>query len=305
MKFRYIYFIIIVAVLFSACKKEQEIRPPEIYILSGAQYNSDGDTLEIGEKISFGIRTVSENTNITNFTIKLTSDGITRTLLDSGLYSKGFNIEKTFYQGIEDHAVWTFSVMDRNRQKASVSLSLIKDPNSTFGGIYIYPSVTLGMQANTVHPHFFCASGGRTFSSDSAAQNQYLVDVLAYFKYSADNGIDLPSPTFSSPGEDINGIGELYDLFYPELTGWTTRNYTKYDIRSDNGVSLTEFNDAHNDSLLIVSYDDVWGKKKYKWAMDGTIIPFQTAAGKKGLIYVIHADTVETGIITFSMKVQM
>ncbi|MFH2094881.1 MAG: hypothetical protein ABIJ16_04200, partial [Bacteroidota bacterium] len=158
---------------------------------------------------------------------------------------------------------------------------------------------------NTVHPHFFCASGGRTFSSDSAAQNQSLVDVLAYFKYSADNGIDLPSPTFSSPGEDINGIGELYDLFYPELTGWTTRNYTKYDIRSDNGVSLTEFNDAHNDSLLIVSYDDVWGKKKYKWAMDGTIIPFQTAAGKKGLIYVIHADTVETGVITFSMKVQM
>lgn len=85
---------------------------------------------------------------------------------------------------------------------------------------------------------------------------------------------------------------------------WQTRNYTKYDIRANNGVTQQAFADAHNDSLLIVSYDDVWGKRKYKWAVAGTFIPFMTQQGKKGLIRVIQADEQAAGIIEFEMKIQ-
>jgi hypothetical protein len=72
-----------------------------------------------------------------------------------------------------------------------------------------------------------------------------------------------------------------------------------------NGVTKEAFDNAHNDSLLIVSYDDVWGKKKYKWAMPGLFIPFQTAAGKKGIVHVIEADTVPEGSILFALKIQL
>ena len=92
--------------------------------------------------------------------------------------------------------------------------------------------------------------------------------------------------------------------FYPSLSEWGTRNYTKYDIRADNGVSNQAFDAAQNDSLLIVSYDDVWGKRKYKWAYARTIIPLMTQGGKKGLIRLLQADDQASGIIEFEMKIQ-
>jgi hypothetical protein len=54
-----------------------------------------------------------------------------------------------------------------------------------------------------------------------------------------------------------------------------------------------------------VSYDEVWGKKKYKWVGAGMFIPFQTESGKKGIIKVLSADNNEAGSLTFSMKIQM
>ena len=71
-----------------------------------------------------------------------------------------------------------------------------------------------------------------------------------------------------------------------------------------NPVSSADFDRAHNDSLLIVSYHEVWGKKKFKWAVKGTIIPFLTKSGKKGLIKVVHADEKEDGFMEFELKIQ-
>jgi len=148
-------------------------------------------------------------------------------------------------------------------------------------------------------------STGESHFQDTATMFQDLVDVLVYFNYRDDNGVELPSPTFSSPGEEENADSELYTEYYPYLVDWETRNYTKYDIRADNGVADDDFYNAHNDSLLLVSYDDVWGKRKYKWSNAGTIIPFETASGKKGIIRVVDAEDNVTGTITFDMKIQL
>jgi len=238
-------------------------------------------------------------------TIKKIYDGIEKTVLDSGLNSSGFVINKTYFQGVEDEVEWTFSVMDRDRKTASTSIKVIKDPNSEFGGIYYYPNVKLGYQNNTEIGHFFNPTNGDIFTTDSAKLFQEVIDVLVYFNYSSNYGELEPSPTFSSPGEDANGNAELYDDFYPSLLEWNTRNYTKWDIRADNGVTDELFNNAQNDSLLIVSYDDVWGKKKYKWSYVGLFIPFETASGKKGIVKVLDADFDDTGTISFAMKIQM
>jgi len=123
-----------------------------------------------------------------------------------------------------------------------------------------------------------------------------MVDIITYYY------VDVtPSPTFSSAGETGGGITE----YYPTISQWTTKNYTKWDISVDsNPVPVSDFDACHNDSLLIVRYDDVWGKRKFKWANAGDVIPFLTTAGKKGMIQVISVENDPAGTITFAMKIQ-
>lgn len=290
---------------FNFCKPEPEPLPPTIELIFNNDLTQDGDTLAIGAPISFKIKVAGVESNITNLTVKKVYEGERKTVMDSGLNSTGFTLNKTFYQSVEDDVTWTFSVMDRNRNTAEVTMKVYKDPNSSFGGIIEYSGITLGYHQNVDVPNFFMPSTGESHFQDTATMFQDLVDVLVYFNYREDNGVELPSPTFSSPGEEISANTELYTDYYPYLVDWTTRNYTKYDIRADNGVTDDDFYNAHNDSLLLVSYDDVWGKKKYKWSNAGTIISFETAAGKKGIIRVVDADHEASGTITFDMKVQM
>jgi hypothetical protein len=296
--------ILALIMIVSACTREETPDPPFIELVSGTEMTTDSAVLMTGQAIRFHIRATAIEEPLTNLTIKMWYNGTSRSMLDTGIYENSFSWKKVFYQGIEDTAYWEITVMDKNRLKNSTGIMIFKDPDSQFSAIRYYSPVTLGFQQNTETGHFFDTRNGRVFDSDSAQLFQNLIDVLCYFKYSEDNGVNLPSPTFSSPGESANPGDELYALFYPELTGWETRNYTKWDIRADNGISESDFNSAWNDSLLIVSYDDVWGKKKYKWALPGLFIPFQTSLGRKGIVHIIDADMIESGSITFEMKVQ-
>ncbi|MBE9467323.1 MAG: hypothetical protein IMY72_03255 [Bacteroidetes bacterium] len=298
------FSIIILSAIISSCKKEEDNTPPTISfeLISGT--NNDGDTISIGDALHFRISTNAGDANITNFTVKKVTENETKTVLDSGLNSIGFVVDETYYQGVEDTVDWTFSIMDRNRMQSSIKMKIYKDPNSQFGGIIEFPEIKLSYQLNTEIGHFFLPLSNKIYLEDSASLFQEEVDILVYFNYKEDNGELKPSPTLSSPGEDVNFKGDLYNEYYPFLKNWDIRNYTKYDIRAENGVTADKYDSAHNDSLIIVSYGDVWAKKKYKWVCDGTIIPFQTTSGKKGLINVLHADTIETGCITFSIKMQ-
>jgi hypothetical protein len=301
-KLKNVFFALIAmsVLLFVACDKDTDRNPPTLQLMSGANYTADGTVAAIGQSLYFGIDVQSGDANITNFTVKIKTSQGTRTVRDLGLNARDFTVNEIFYQGVDDTAQWIFTVMDKNRLTASKTLTIYKDPNSTFGGIRHYPSVVMGMNGNTQIGQFMDPTTGHVFMLDSATLMQSSIDIVTYFKMSDDNGVLTPSPTFSSPAEDGDGVLE----FYPALAQWQTRNYTKYDIRASNGVTPLAFENAHNDSLLIVSYDDVWGKRKYKWAVAGTIIPFMTQQGKKGLIRVIQADEQATGIIEFEMKIQ-
>jgi hypothetical protein len=296
--------LLFVAFIFLQCKQD-DVSKPEIRLIFDEGFTLDGDTLEIGRPIRFRVEVVGEGANITNFTVKKHFGNEVKTVLDSGLNSIGFVKDFVFYQGIEDRVEWRLSVMDRNRNEESVAINLYKDANSTFGGIAVYQAIRLGYQSSLLHGHFFLPGLGQVFFEDTASMHQDLTDILVYFNHSEDQGVLKPSPTFSSPGEESSGTGMLYNEYYPFLKGWTIRNYTKWDIRAVNGITAEAYHNAHHDSLLIVSYDDVWGKKKYKWAMPGLFIPFQTSAGKRGIIHVIEADTVPNGSIRFSMKIQL
>ncbi|HOY30353.1 MAG TPA: hypothetical protein PKW80_00595 [Bacteroidales bacterium] len=304
-RLKIITLCIVATLCFYGCKKKTDPLPPTISLIFESGCNHDGDTLAIGQPIRFKVQANGPDANLTNFTVKKYYNGNMKTVLDSGLNSAGFVTGLTYYQNVEDQVEWTFAVMDRNRNEATVSLTIIKDPNSQFGGIYEFSNIRMGYQLNNSYGHYFLPLLNKVYFDDSASLHQDKVDFLTYFNWKDDNGVLLPSPTFSSPGEETTATGDLYDIYYPGLVNWTTRNYTKYDISVHSGLNATAFNNAHNDSLLIVTYDDVWGKKKYKWATSGTLIPFMTAAGKKGMIYVHQADLDTTGSVLFSMKIQM
>ena len=290
-------FCIFLIVSAGACKKDKNPSPPSIRLLTGAEYTATGAIVAVGGKLRFGISASATDANITNLVVKkIMPDGSTKVVLDSGLNSTGFSVNETFYQGIEAEARWTFQVMDKNRQFATTAITVYKDPDSKWGGILEFPSIVMGFQNSTAHGQFFLPSIGKVYFADSAALNQNLVDIVTYYY------VDVtPSPTFSSAGETGGGITE----YYPAIGEWTTKNYTKWDISVETDpVPVAAFEACHNDSLLILSYDDVWGKRKFKWANSGVVIPFLTSSGKKGLVRVLAVENDPAGSITFALKIQ-
>ena len=223
--------------------------------------------------------------------------------MDTGLFNETLNIDKIFYQNVEDTAIWKFAVLDRNHMSAEISMVIYKDPNSTFGGIYTYSLIKMGYQNNTIFGQFMNPSTGIVYQEDSATAHFDKIDVLTYFIISS----GTPSPVLSSSGEMDNASVEA-QTYYPYIANWQHRNYTLWDISFDNGsntpLTVADFNAAQNDSLLIVSYHPVWGKKKFRWATAGKIIPFLTGGGKMGLVKVISADSVDTGMMEIAVKIQ-
>ncbi len=290
--------LLLVVLTTGSCKKSEDPSAPVISLQSGPEFTPDGAVVRTGGALSFGISARPGNVNLTNLVIKKQMpDGSVKVVLDSGMNSAGFQLRKIFYQNVEDTAKWIFQVMDRNRMLASTWVTIFKDPLSQWGGILEYPYIIMGYQGNLVTGQFLCCATGKTYLADSAGMAQDSIDIATVF-FMDDNE---PSPTFTSPGESGGGILE----YYPFISGWTTKLYTKWDISvDDDPISPAIYEACHNDSLLIVSYDNVWGKKKFKWANPGDIIPFLTARGKLGLIRVLSCDHDATGTISFSMKVQ-
>ena len=295
--------VIMVYFIFGCKKKDEENLPPAINFKVGTTYTKSNDTVAVGHRLYFGIQARGTSSNITNFTIKkVLENGSVITVMDTGLNAISIDIDKVFYQNVENKATWVFTVMDRNRLTAQTSLVVYKDPNSAYGGIFYYPSVKIGYQNNTTYGHFLNPSTGIVYFSDSATTHNNLIDILTYFIISG-----TPSPTLSSPGEMDNSSTEA-QTYFPYIASWQPRNYTLWDISFDNGnntpLTSADFNAAQNDSLIIIAYHPIWGKKKFRWATAGKIIPFLTAGGKLGLINVINADLVDTGMMEISIKIQ-
>lgn len=299
--FKMTFFILLPFVIFNSCKKEEEPLPPVINFTVGNNYTKNGDTVAVGHPLLFGIQARGNGSPITNLTVKKRlTNGTLITVMDTALYADALNINKIFYQNVEPKVSWVFSVMDRNRMSAEISLDVYKDPNSQFGGIYYFPSIKIGFQNSTVYGPFFSTQTGKVYKTDTAEFCQQYIDILCYFK----TNDSPPAPALSSPGEMDNSSTDA-QTFYPTIVNWTTRNYTLWDVSADTDpISVESFDAAQNDSLLIVSYNPVWGKKKFKFATTGKVIPFQTASGKTGMVKIIHADDSADGMMEISVKIQ-
>jgi len=288
----FLFFFLSIILSLNGCKKDDSTTSPVVSFKSDAAFVHDGAIVGEGSPIKFGITADGGGAKITNIVVKVSSEEGVKTLMDAGLWLDKLDTVLTFYKGTAQNETWTFTIMNRKRELANVSLNLIKDSIAHYGEIVTYPSITLGMQNNTSFGHFFDIKTGNVLSADEAAANPQLVDIAVYYYLDAGK----PSPTFSSPG-DIDA-----PTYYPGINNWSVKNYTKYDYVTQVGADA--FDAAQNDSLLIKAYNEVWGKRKYKYAYPGFLFPIKTADGKIGIIKVIASDNEATGKITFALKIQ-
>ncbi len=279
--------------LFSCSKEDSTDKIPAIsFIQNDTTLTKDGAVVGEGMPMKFGIHMLGGGAKITNLVIEVRSSEDTVTMLDLGFYKDELDTVITFYKNNFENETWSFRIMNVDRKTASITLNIKKDSVTHYGNIINLPSVTMGYQGNSTYGHFLKMDDGTVYSTPDATANQSKVDLLIYY-FTDGTG---PSPTFSSPGD------QDAPNYYPEINSWPTKNYTKYDYVTK--ITEAQFDAADNDSLLIKAYNEYWGRRKYKYAVAGTIFPFKTISGKIGLIKVLQADTQANGKITFAIKVQ-
>jgi hypothetical protein len=283
-----------------SCSKEKSTTPPSIEFNKNSGYLSTNQTVAIGQPVRIGIRATSADAPITDLVVTLETPNGIETALDSGLYAETVDFTKIISYGSEAWEKWTFMVMDKNRNRSSVSIILSKDPASSFGLIDYYPSITIGMQANPFFGNFFSTANGNLYFADSTAGIQELISLLAYW---GEFNVPPTEYTLSSPNETDAPI------YYPILSSYNIpKNEVRYKADSTS-ISSIQFDNAFNDSIILANYTAATtGKRKFKNAKPGYVIPFMITvgpeAGKRGLVRINTIDGEAEGTINLSLKIQ-
>ena len=277
---------------FQGCKKNI-INSPYISLSSDSGYVHKDSVMGIGD--NFKVRLYANfggEANITNIVIRNEHDGIITSYFDTGINNEAINISKILTKGIYDKETWTFMAIDKNGGNASVSFTLTKDPNSTFGNIK-HINATMGAQASTLYGSFLSLNSGIAFFQDAAYLIQDTIEMLYYY-----DGVSGEANTIASPNANIGTT--IYTGTTSPLN-WSVKNETRYYKTT---LSQADFNKASNDSLLLVSYSDINAKRKAKNLVDGDIYSFKTTHNKYGLFYVEHVEGMDTGYVNVNILIQ-
>jgi hypothetical protein len=279
-----------IILFFISCRKEEPpVNPPHIAFINDSGYADHDTTLIIGDRIKVGISSIATGSNITFFQITC-NNGTRLTLLDSGLNRPELNYSLTIIKSPSLFEKWTFLVMDRDRNKDSIQILLLKSDSSHYGGIKTYTDIFLGAQENISTGSFLSFSDGSVFNLEEAYANQPFIDLVYYYgQYDC---------TLSSPNE-----AEAPAIFTGPhgIANWAIKNETRYDTTA---VTPQAFDEAANDSLLLSVYEPTAGKRKAKYIAPGMVISFKSPAGKIGLIKIITIEPGTDGSMRCSIKIQ-
>jgi hypothetical protein len=295
---RIIALLIVFAILFVSCDKEEGSKTPPLINFKQGEYTKDGDYIPVGGKLTFGIAASGSGAPITNFRVQRIINGVSITELDKGLFitEGGLDFDVNSVKSGAQEELWRFMVMNANRDSAVITLTIFLGEGSAYGPIKHFPSIKVGMQNNTEYPQFLDLRTGTLYTSQTVTGNENAIDLLGFVYYTG----GVMSPTLSCPQySSVPG-------HYPMVTSWPVRRSTLYDYNSvdNNLVNLQQFEAAANDSLLVASYRPQNVSGLCKFCFTGKIVPFKTEEGKFGLIRVIHADEVPEGYMELEVKVQ-
>jgi hypothetical protein len=276
-------------ILFSCTEQQVNTIPPEIAFIAGEGYISADTSLTMGSRVKIGIHAQTMGANITYMNVAV-DNGSLQTLLDSGMNCPSLTYKYTLIKGSSESENWTFTVMDKDRNKTSIHLNIAKAASSSFGNIISYDHLTIGAQNNSTTGSFFSLGQNAVYDLEQAYSNQGLIDIIYYYAtYLA---------TLSSPAEN-----DVKDIFMGThgISNWATMNETRYDTTM---VTPAQFDACSNDSLLVVSYDAINAKRKAKFLEEGQVLSFIATTGKLGLIKVISVNGTDAGEVQLSIKIQ-
>ncbi len=289
---KFVAILIIALFAVIACEKEKTDYPaPQIEFIIDSGFVFSDTVLAIGETFKIGIKANNPNVNLTNFIIKIESDGL-ETYLDSGMNTANLHFERNLTKGIKDVEKWIFIIRDKDGKSAEISLSINKDSSSAFGNINYFSSVEMGAQNNSIGS-FYSLTEDSVYQLNSAFSNQNKIDLCYFYDL-----IDTDENTIASPGANIDAS------VFPgpnELLNWTTRRTTRFKIAN---ISESDFLNANNDSLLIAAHGQSDGNRKAKNLQNGNIFAFKNEDGKIGLFKVNSVVGTAAGSIIISIKVQ-
>ncbi len=288
--------LIIASVLFFiSCEEEESPKRPNpiISILNGPDYVSSDTTISVGEKYTVGIIAEYNGYNmLSNFYVKINGERY----IDLGLYKEVYIKEVEITKGLDDIEEIEFIIRDIEGNSDSTRLTITKNPDVFYGEIAEYKNVILGAQNSTEYGSFLSFGNGTVYNLESAFDNQELINMA----YLYDNYDDFEESIISSPGGNIDAAftGEF------GMTNWATRNTVRF-AREKSSITVTEFNAAENDSILIsntFSYDSGGRKTKYLAADD--IYVFVTDDNRTGIFKVISTSGEDAGNIVVDIKLE-
>ena len=251
---KYIIPVLIFFVFYS-CKKDKPTNPPTISFIKEPGYIWSDTAIKLGTQVKIGVKATNNEVNITYFNLNL-DNGTIQTALDSGLNSSSLTFSKTITKSSSQNEKWIFTVMDKNRNKASLSITFTKAYTSSYNDINTYSSVLLGAQNNSSLGSFFSLTHGSIFNLIQAYQVQDSIDIIYYYH-------PTYSSLLSSPGETE---APNYFTGTNGISDWSIKNVSYYDTTK---VTTTQFDQSKNDSLMLNVYDPISGKKKAKYLVPG------------------------------------
>ena len=285
-------FLNILSLLMISCTKDNSNSLPLIKLKNISGYTTNKSYLT-NHIVKLGIIANGQDANITNLVIKCTGKNFTKTVTDEGFNINQLEIDKIFTNVWGDTLNWSITVMDKNRNFASLNITTY-DTSKIYAPINYFPNIEMGMQDNLILPQLLNAPNGTLYTINQGLQSPELIDVLCYFYYTS----GTPSYTFSSAGDSDA------PTYYPSISSFNPKNYTDWDYSTQ--VTTIDFDNCNNDSLLIASFHSGVGfsSRKYKFADAGKVVPFKTSGNKAGLIKVISVEGNEAGKIVFDLKIQ-
>ncbi len=276
-------------VLLFSCKKESPQTAPTIEFIHDIGYASGDTALGIGTKINIGIRAKGISENITYLNVSIDNGSSTQTLLDSGLNSTDLSWSYPFIKTSSPTERWIFTVMDKNRNKSTITLTFTKGV-TLYGNIISFNNVSLGAQLNTQYGSFFSFGTGQTYLLADAFINQSSIDMVYYYgtyfsTLASANEVEAPNYFTGTNG----------------IANWSVKNETRYDTTD---VSISAFDNATNDSLILAVYNPVDAKRKAKYLAPGMLLSFIDHEGKLGMIKVNEVTPGDTGHVVLNIKRQ-
>ncbi|HNW70486.1 MAG TPA: hypothetical protein PKI01_08800 [Bacteroidales bacterium] len=285
-------FITIIVICFLSSCKKNETEAPTIYLETADGFIFKDTVLAAGT--NYNVKLVAEmgDANITNIVIKNTHDGEPISYFDTGVNNEKIVISKILTKNVFESETWTFMAIDKNGKNASVSFTVKMDTASVYHDVLIFDGRVLGAQNCPSAGSFMSVRSGHIWFQADAFDMQDSIELLYYYDPAGDNN------TIASPGANIDAT------IYSSATSpiyWAVRNETRFFKTT---YTTADFNNIQNDSLLLVAYDEINGKRKAKNLVAGDVYSFKTTHAKYGMFAVESVTGADSGTIQFSLRIQ-